>query len=89
MSGHALAARTLLAAADELVGGPPVEASAAALAGDAAGAWRITPVDGRRRGGRRGEQNGRDAVSPPREPDCRTPGTPSITSFSREKGAHH
>ncbi|OWG27884.1 antitoxin, partial [Mycobacterium tuberculosis] len=25
MSGHALAARTLLAAADELVGGPPVE----------------------------------------------------------------
>lgn len=63
MSGHALAARTLLAAADELVGGPPVEASAAALAGD--------------------------AVSPPREPDCRTPGTPSITSFSREKGAHH
>lgn len=32
MSGHALAARTLLAAADELVGGPPVEASAAALA---------------------------------------------------------
>lgn len=36
MSGHALAARTLLAAADELVGGPPVEASAAALAGDAA-----------------------------------------------------
>ncbi len=34
MSGHALAARTLLAAADELVGGPPVEASAAALAGD-------------------------------------------------------
>ncbi|ORC71530.1 antitoxin, partial [Mycobacterium tuberculosis] len=26
MSGHALAARTLLAAADELVGGPPVEA---------------------------------------------------------------
>lgn len=27
MSGHALAARTLLAAADELVGGPPVEAS--------------------------------------------------------------
>lgn len=32
MSGHALAARTLLAAADELVGGPPVEASAAELA---------------------------------------------------------
>lgn len=37
MSGHALAARTLLAAADELVGGPPVEASAAALAGDGRG----------------------------------------------------
>lgn len=27
-----------------------------------AGSRRITPVDGRRRGGRRGEQNGRDAV---------------------------
>lgn len=35
MSGHALAARTLLAAADELVGGPPVEASAAAQIGRA------------------------------------------------------
>lgn len=45
MSGHALAARTLLAAADELVGGPPVEASAAALAGDAAGAWRTAAVE--------------------------------------------
>ncbi len=45
MSGHALAARTLLAAADELVGGPPVEASAAALAGDAAGAWRTAVLD--------------------------------------------
>lgn len=41
MSGHALAARTLLAAADELVGGPPVEASA----GDAAGAWRTAAVE--------------------------------------------
>lgn len=49
MSGHALAARTLLAAADELVGGPPVEASAAALAGDAAGAWRTAPSSLRER----------------------------------------
>ncbi|CMH59654.1 type II toxin-antitoxin system antitoxin [Mycobacterium tuberculosis] len=45
MSGHALAARTLLAAADELAGAPPVEASAAALAGDAAGAWRTAAVE--------------------------------------------
>ncbi len=46
MSGHALAARTDVAGrADELVGGPPVEASAAALAGDAAGAWRTAAVE--------------------------------------------